>query len=152
DSRTVEQDWDHWDVALKRCRDLDTHEIVRVIKATVPVRIRRVEPIRSNHREQHAALSDFAAISDPSGGKRLLSVSGQTETARLPPDRGARFQASPAADRPGGRGAPGRALPARERGGRHDLYPPRARARYPPRARARRTQMAFGRQVAATRL
>src|SRR5262249_40233159 len=77
-------------------------------------------------------------------GKTPLSGSRQTETARLPPDKGARFQASPAADRPGGRGAPGRAPPARERGGRHDLYPPRARAR--------RTQVAFGRRVAASRL
>src|SRR5215831_5017690 len=86
---------------------------------------------------------EAAAISDPSGGKRPLSGSRQTETTRLPPDRGARFQASPAAERPGGRGAPGRAPPAR-RGGRHD--PP------PPRVRARHTQLAFVRRVAASRL
>jgi hypothetical protein len=52
---------DHWDVALKCRRDLDPNEIVRVVQTTVSIFINRIEPIRSNHREQDATLSDFLA-------------------------------------------------------------------------------------------
>jgi hypothetical protein len=40
-----------------------------------------------------------AAITDPPGGKRPLAGSRQTDTTRLPPDRGARFAQETGGDR-----------------------------------------------------
>jgi len=44
---------------LKRRRDFDAHEVVRVIQATVSMLITRIGPVWSNDREQHAAFCDF---------------------------------------------------------------------------------------------
>jgi len=38
----LEQDWDHWDVALQRRRDFDTYEVIRIIQSASSVLITRV--------------------------------------------------------------------------------------------------------------
>ena len=60
-ARAAEQDRYDWDVTLKGRRDLDANEIAPIVQTTVTVFITRVEPIGSDHRQQHAALGDLLA-------------------------------------------------------------------------------------------
>ena len=39
---------------MKRRRDLNAHEIVRVTETAVSVLVTQIEPVGSDHREQHA--------------------------------------------------------------------------------------------------
>ena len=44
---------------MKRRRDLNTHEVVRVVQPTFAFPITRIGPVWSNNREQRAALGDL---------------------------------------------------------------------------------------------
>src|SRR5262245_35466270 len=57
----IQQDRDDRNVALKGRTDFDSHKIVRVIQAAVAIFITRIEPVGSDHREQHVTLGDLLA-------------------------------------------------------------------------------------------
>src|SRR5262249_8428110 len=57
----IQQDRDDGNVALKGRPDFDSHKIVRVIQAAVVIFITRIQPVGSDHREQHVTLGDLLA-------------------------------------------------------------------------------------------
>ena len=57
----VNQDRDNTDVALQGCLDLQTHKIIRIIKASSPTIIGDRKPLITDQRKQHVAGTDRPA-------------------------------------------------------------------------------------------
>jgi hypothetical protein len=59
--RPVEQEGDHRDATLKRRRDFNSHRVVWIVQTTLSVLVAHVQPVGSDHREQHVAPGDLLA-------------------------------------------------------------------------------------------
>jgi hypothetical protein len=95
--RPAHQHRNHAHAALERGRDLEPHEIVRIVEAALAGRILRIEPPRPDQREQHRTGTDrladrvdevrtgfdgFDVTPDLIAREGLLQVVG--ETTRMP--------------------------------------------------------------------
>ena len=56
---TLEEDRNDQDAALQRSSNLDAHEIIGVLQASIAFLIPRFEPTRTNDREEYVTLSDL---------------------------------------------------------------------------------------------
>src|SRR5215472_3981484 len=82
----IQQDRDDRNVALEGYPDFDSHEIIRVIQAAVAIFIPRIEPVGSDHREQHVTLGDLLAehLDKVDPQRDGVDVHEQEVTAELP--------------------------------------------------------------------